>query len=512
MKTERRSLRNCMVPYVGKGTTRVLEVSKKKNMWYGVMKEFDCKVSSTWSVCGKVRAEAVTHKHLGKDRKEDLSQLDYIIGPVGRNDEVYIHNAGRLWHGPPWDHYPLFARIEEEPHVKVFQKRNKKWTGWKPTTEEQLSLFKREAMKNERDIQDDLSTAQKNIETAAKKIQHRTNAQKEKEMMKTPENVRLREGAVARCTAEIKRSVLRRQARKARAEHLVKCSLVPGKKKAKRRPMTELYVNGPFTEDRSEWQKELQRHCEEVYTDIEETREEQENRIEYFWKKGNQQFTEDGRTAEITVDPVLQARAKHSENNVNGPEDAIVSEMIKRLPTEKIYTITRCFQERFLGRMEYPSWWKEKLVFLRKPDSAPTIEIRRYRAIALTSVISKWSASCIQLRLEKEKEPEKWKKLHIGGLDGISCQNVQVMMTSVIQKHWEWQEEGNPVKKHGTVVRPTLCLASLDIKTAFDEARTKHVAKIMDSHNTHGWTIAALLREMSGLSGKAMFEYRKAAN
>ena len=60
--------------------------------------------------------------------------------------------------------------------------------------------------------------------------------------------------------------------------------------------------------------------------------------------------------------------------------------------------------------------------------------------------------------------------------------------------------------KHGTVVRPTLYLASLDIKTAFDEARPKHVAKIMDSHNTHGWIIAALLREMLGLSGKAMFE------
>ena len=25
----------------------------KKIMWYGIMKEFNCKVSSTWSVCGK---------------------------------------------------------------------------------------------------------------------------------------------------------------------------------------------------------------------------------------------------------------------------------------------------------------------------------------------------------------------------------------------------------------------------------------------------------------------------
>ena len=53
--------------------------------------------------------------------------------------------------------------------------------------------------------------------------------------------------------------------------------------------------------------------------------------------------------------------------------------------------------------------------------------------------------------------------------------------------------------RHGTVVRPTMYLASLDIKTAFDEAKPKHVAKIMDSHNTHGWLIAAFLSEMSGL-------------
>ena len=48
----------------------------KKIMWCGIMKESDCKVSSSWSVCGKVRAEALTHRHLGKDRKEELSQLD----------------------------------------------------------------------------------------------------------------------------------------------------------------------------------------------------------------------------------------------------------------------------------------------------------------------------------------------------------------------------------------------------------------------------------------------------
>ena len=32
------------------------------------------------------------------------------------------------------------------------------------------------------------------------------------------------------------------------------------------------------------------------------------------------------------------------------------------------------------------------------------------------------------------------------------------------------------------------------------------MAQFVDSHDTHGWLIAALLREMLGLEGKATFE------
>ena len=81
-------------------------------------------------------------------------------------------------------------------------------------------------------------------------------------------------------------------------------------------------------------------------------------------KKENQQFTEEARNAKITTELVLHARAELGDNKVNGPEDAIVSEMIKKLPMEKIYIIVRCFQERFMGQMEFPSSWKVlKLVF-----------------------------------------------------------------------------------------------------------------------------------------------------
>ena len=101
----------------------------------------------------------------------------------------------------------------------------------------------------------------------------------------------------------------------------------------------------------------------------------------------------------------------------------------------------------------------ETVVLEEAGCNPPTEGIRSYRAIALTSVMLEW----------------------------ISCQHLQVMVTNLKQKHWEWHEERNPVMKDGTVVRPTVYMASLDIKTAFDEAKPKHVAKIMDSHNTHGF-------------------------
>ena len=155
-------------------------------------------------------------------------------------------------------------------------------------------------------------------------------------------------------------------------------------------------------------------------------------------KDCDRQFAEDGRAAEITVDLVLQATARMLENMGNGPEDAIVSEMIQQLPQENIYAITRCFRDRFMELDDAPSSRRiVKLIFLRKPDAAPKKGIRSYEAIALTSVMSMCHAACIILRLVKEEEPESCKQLHVGGIDGIRCQLLQVMRTQLFQKHRE---------------------------------------------------------------------------
>ena len=163
----------------------------------------------------------------------------------------------------------------------------------------------------------------------------------------------------------------------------------------------------------------------------------QEKRIEYFKRS----VTDITRTTEEEYKLQLTWCCRPEQRCLktrNGPEDAVVSEMIKQLPLEKIDIITRCFQERYMGKMEAPSSWKVvKLAFLRKPDAEPKKEIRSYRAIALTSVMSKWYASCVILRLEKENEPESWKKWHLGGIEGVNCQILQVMITNLLQKHWE---------------------------------------------------------------------------
>ena len=52
-----------------------------------------------------------------------------------------------------------------------------------------------------------------------------------------------------------------------------------------------------FMEYREEWQKELKRHCESVYTDQEETEEVQQERTEYFKTRGDRHCQQEGQAA-----------------------------------------------------------------------------------------------------------------------------------------------------------------------------------------------------------------------
>ena len=65
--------------------------------------------------------------------------------------------------------------------------------------------------------------------------------------------------------------------------------------------------------------------------------------------------------------------------------------------------VAECFQQRLKGVVQaLDSWMTVKLEFLREPDAEPKKGIQGYRAIALTSVMSKWYASCVMMLVERE--------------------------------------------------------------------------------------------------------------
>ena len=67
----------------------------------------------------------------------------------------------------------------------------------------------------------------------------------------------------------------------------------------------------------------------------------------------------------------------------------------------------------------------------------------------------------------------------MGGVDSVSCEHLQVMVTQLLQNHWKWQEDRRKNMWHGSEKRPTMHSASMDIKTAFDVARPKRIAKLL---------------------------------
>ena len=208
-------------------------------------------------------------------------------------------------------------------------------------------------MINNDGVEEDLATIKTNTKKAARKVVHRRKHKEKKAIMTIPENVRVKKLPQGLQKKKTRREYLESRQGKARAEHLVKRSLEPGKKKTKSKPDRTVRERAFYQRQRGMAQKNsngIEKRCALTWR----------KQKMFRWKdldisRRNQQFTEEGRHADITVERVLQAREKLGDNKVEGPEDAIVSEMIKWLPMKKIYTISKCLQERFMGQMESPT-------------------------------------------------------------------------------------------------------------------------------------------------------------
>ena len=95
----------------------------------------------------KEEQHKISDLFLSPKKQEETSQLDNIIGPRTRDDEVYMCNDVRAW--ATCNHYSFYARIQEEEQTESFPKgkrKRKKWTGWKPKTDEQKHEFRKNVM------------------------------------------------------------------------------------------------------------------------------------------------------------------------------------------------------------------------------------------------------------------------------------------------------------------------------------------------------------------------------
>ena len=53
---------------------------------------------------------------------------------------------------------------------------------------------------------------------------------------------------------------------------------------------------------------------------------------------------------------------------------------------------------------------------------------------------SKWYTTVLVDSLHQEKEPFEWMNLHVGAERGVNCVHMQGLLTNLLQKYWEWQE------------------------------------------------------------------------
>ena len=299
----------------------------------------------------------------------------------------------------------------------------------------------------------------------------------------------------------MRRRHLRKIAQKARREFEAGKAVLPRGQVINRPVVTKLWVNGRVSEDRDEQTEEVRARCERCYDDKEETSEVQAERIRRQRRSGDRRVAQQGRRVMNTVDKVLRARGKMLRNKANGPADCLVTELPRCHLTETDYEVAHWFDKRA------PEAWKIlRFVFLKKPNAKLEKGLRVFRAIALLSVFSKWYTTVVVDMLHDENEPSEWKLLHVGAERGVTCEHMQVLVTNIFQRHWEWQEDRRVDLQLVRFRYNTAFMASLDVKTAFDVAGPAVVSKILTLTGVHGHLTAALMAAMQDVRGSASFE------
>ena len=98
-------------------------------------------------------------------------------------------------------------------------------------------------------------------------------------------------------------------------------------------------------------------------------------------------------------------------------------------------------REAVQGERRAPeAWTMPRLVFLKNPDArlekGAAWVPRNRTAECVLQVVHDGSGGVLQ-----EKEPIEWWSLHVGAERGVICEHMQALLTNILQRHWEWQED-----------------------------------------------------------------------
>ena len=56
------------------------------------------------------------------------------------------------------------------------------------------------------------------------------------------------------------------------------------------------------------------------------------------------------------------------------------------------------------------------------------------------AVMAKWCSSAVVQMLNDTTEPKGWRRLLVVSERDVSCERLQVLVASLLRRHWEWQE------------------------------------------------------------------------
>ena len=284
----------------------------------------------------------------------------------------------------------------------------------------------------------------KTIEVEVGKVAHCTKTEKEKTFRHTPDNAR---GSCCEVHKSVEKKSRNKQGKPEQsnwlnAEWHEKNQIT----------LSELHVNGHFTENREEWCRESCRGTAKRCTLTRRMREKYKNNELNASKRkvtNSSQWTAQRQRSQLIWCYRPGRRCLKTKATDLGMQ--LQARWSSSCPWRKSTLLRSVFRNaswiRWMLQVHgrFKNWCScGNKMWNRRQGSEVTGPLRWHQ----------WCRSGTRLVLffvsKKKKESESWKKLHVWGVDGISCQHLQVMMTNLLQKHWKWQEETAPILRHGS--------------------------------------------------------------